>query len=237
MKMKMKTKMKALNTAIALVLGGASLNAQAALTTGATLDFVDGYADCAISGTYPDNCLYGVTNVYGSWFMMDSNGDSTIQPTEKVSITALTGIEMGVVNPIVDTWQYFGSTGNHYMDIPPVVTNDDVNGDGGFTKYLDWSGWTVTWNSVPDIPMGSGSWTGNPESTAVIICNTASCSDSSTFVLDYSGTVPECGCGFTGVQYALHLEGTVSAVPVPAAAWLFGSGLLGMIGVMRKKIR
>jgi hypothetical protein len=30
-------------------------------------------------------------------------------------------------------------------------------------------------------------------------------------------------------------EITVSAVPVPATAWLFGSGLLGMLGWMRKK--
>lgn len=30
--------------------------------------------------------------------------------------------------------------------------------------------------------------------------------------------------------------GVVSAVPVPAAAWLFGSGLLGLIGVARRKI-
>ena len=29
---------------------------------------------------------------------------------------------------------------------------------------------------------------------------------------------------------------TTSAVPVPAAAWLFGSGLLGLIGVARRKI-
>ena len=28
---------------------------------------------------------------------------------------------------------------------------------------------------------------------------------------------------------------TVSAVPVPAAAWLFGSGLLGLIGIARRK--
>ena len=27
----------------------------------------------------------------------------------------------------------------------------------------------------------------------------------------------------------------VSAVPVPAAAWLFGSGLIGLIGVARRK--
>jgi len=33
----------------------------------------------------------------------------------------------------------------------------------------------------------------------------------------------------------LHLNLTVSHVPVPAAALLFGSGLLGLIGVARKK--
>ena len=27
----------------------------------------------------------------------------------------------------------------------------------------------------------------------------------------------------------------VSAIPIPAAAWLFGSGLLGMIGIARRK--
>ena len=30
---------------------------------------------------------------------------------------------------------------------------------------------------------------------------------------------------------------SVSAVPVPAAVWLFGSGLLGLIGVARRKVR
>ncbi|HFD32315.1 MAG TPA: VPLPA-CTERM sorting domain-containing protein [Gammaproteobacteria bacterium] len=29
--------------------------------------------------------------------------------------------------------------------------------------------------------------------------------------------------------------GDVSAVPVPAAAWLFGSGLLGLVGAARRK--
>ena len=32
-------------------------------------------------------------------------------------------------------------------------------------------------------------------------------------------------------------SGDVSAVPVPAAVWLFGSGLLGLIGIARKKHR
>jgi len=33
----------------------------------------------------------------------------------------------------------------------------------------------------------------------------------------------------------LRLELTPSAVPIPAAVWLFGSGLLGLVGVMRRR--
>lgn len=36
--------------------------------------------------------------------------------------------------------------------------------------------------------------------------------------------------------WAVH-TGDVSAVPVPAAVWLFGSGLIGLIGVARRKER
>jgi hypothetical protein len=35
---------------------------------------------------------------------------------------------------------------------------------------------------------------------------------------------------------ALSVEyGNISTVPIPAAAWLFGSGLIGMIGVAKRK--
>ena len=37
---------------------------------------------------------------------------------------------------------------------------------------------------------------------------------------------------FTHISYAVW---EVSAVPIPAAAWLFGSGLLGLVGVARRK--
>ena len=40
----------------------------------------------------------------------------------------------------------------------------------------------------------------------------------------------------TDSYYALAVRpGDVAAVPVPAAAWLFGSGLLGMLGVARRR--
>jgi len=39
------------------------------------------------------------------------------------------------------------------------------------------------------------------------------------------------------VEYAFdNFSITASTVPIPAAVWLFGSGLLGMIGVARKKV-
>lgn len=38
---------------------------------------------------------------------------------------------------------------------------------------------------------------------------------------------------FMGALNYWHIEGVVSAVPVPAAIWLFGSGLLGLAGMMR----
>jgi len=43
---------------------------------------------------------------------------------------------------------------------------------------------------------------------------------------------------FSTNQYSFDyasLNGTVSAVPVPAAIWLFGSGLLGLVGISRRK--
>jgi phospholipase/lecithinase/hemolysin len=37
--------------------------------------------------------------------------------------------------------------------------------------------------------------------------------------------------------FAVEFAASISTVPIPAAAWLFGSGLLGLIGVARRKVR
>ena len=41
----------------------------------------------------------------------------------------------------------------------------------------------------------------------------------------------------TGIQVSLNGQGlyAVSAIPIPAAVWLFGSGLIGLIGIARRK--
>jgi len=50
------------------------------------------------------------------------------------------------------------------------------------------------------------------------------------------------GGSYTGGRWDLNMDfatiitPSVSSVPVPAAAWLFGSGLLGLIGVARRRV-
>ena len=46
-------------------------------------------------------------------------------------------------------------------------------------------------------------------------------------IVGYGYGLPEGNTIFGGVQ--------VSTVPIPAAAWLFGSGLIGLVGLARRK--
>lgn len=52
-------------------------------------------------------------------------------------------------------------------------------------------------------------------------------------VFDFTGTSGS-SAGDDYYVWAIH-DGDIGTVPVPAAVWLFGSGLLGLIGIARKK--
>lgn len=59
-----------------------------------------------------------------------------------------------------------------------------------------------------------------------------------SYYLSFFATAPDLGqYGIEIAQYGIVVSqpGDVSAVPVPAAAWLFGSGLIGLAGVIRRK--
>ena len=52
----------------------------------------------------------------------------------------------------------------------------------------------------------------------------------------YHCALPDCSSrsqSSTSPDYINYISGTLTTVPIPAAAWLFGSGLLGLIGVAR----
>jgi len=156
-------------------------------------------------------------------YMTDGNGNNVVATTTEVP---------GIDEP----WGFFGNTGMDY-----TTSSVTVISSGSSTAVLNLSGWGVTWNGIPAIPMGSGAWgTGFTTSQGKMTCsgtNGATCGTGASYVLDYHGTVPNGDpSGFGNVKYALHLVGTVgTTVPVPAAAWLFGSGLVGLVGVARRK--
>lgn len=120
-----------------------------------------------------------------------------------------------------------------------------VSGDG----TLDLSGWRWLWGNGNSWTLGSGAWA--PTNAGTLGAPTAGYADGvalfswsgvygESYSLWYAATEPmgsPTGCG--GCRFFWHLEGTVaaapSAVPVPAAAWLFASGLLGLLGVRKRR--
>ena len=232
-----------LSTAVVAAMGGVSFSASAALTSSTTLDFSLGTSQvvaCTYGSAPPCAMMvYQITDIVGSYFSMDTNKDGIVASTEKTPIASFNGLHIGsaqgasgshsnTINgseaPNIDqAWNFFGNTGMH-QTTSPTTASAIVAGAG----TINWS-WEVTWNGIPSIPLvASGATT--------IACDNASCSDTSNYTID--GAFHVAGAGFTSVGYTVHLTGAVaepSAIPVPAAAWLFGSGLVGLAGIARRR--
>ncbi|MHB8453977.1 MAG: hypothetical protein ACYDDO_04605 [Acidiferrobacterales bacterium] len=223
-----------------LLLAGAitSGNAQAVVTTlptGSILQFTAGVTTCVPGGGSPP-CVSSAssTNVSaGSYFGMDTNGDSKIAGGEKTPIAPFYGIVIGDTmtathshtgapdgseNPGVDKpWEFFGNTGMDFLTVPTSVLS--VSGTGPYLYTLDFSGWRVTWNAIPSINMGTNAW--QPLNCGPIFCTgqtfangvanlTWSGVSGQSFGLTYSATVPAGDpSGFGGVHYYVYLTGNV----------------------------
>lgn len=106
------------------------------------------------------------------------------------------------------------------LDIPlpskVVIGGPDVSGDFTATNILN-QNLTLTGNSwyILATNHNNAGWTSDFFTNCSV--DTGSC-----FVVFGDGTV-------------LAVDSQVAVIPVPAAAWLFGSGLLGLVGIARKK--
>lgn len=206
---------------MAVVLGAISLNANAALVTGTLLSIDQGSVGCPVGA----QCIINDGNIYGSYWGLDTIGDGVIDSTEAIPLTA--GSDGGI---IIGITQGPGEIDGTHLTLSPIT----VSTDNGLTKELDFSGWNMLWNSNL-IHMGGDAGQGDT-GLAAIVCDTSACANGERFTLNYTAHIPlNDPIGFGGVLYRLHLEGTISAVPVPAAFWLFGSGLIGLLGFSRRK--
>ena len=200
---------------------------------------------CFICASFSSNAALVTGNVLeftsNSYFALDTNANGSFELAEQISIGMNEGIRIGAIQtssgshsgapngselPTIDTpWQFSGNTGMH--STTSAITEVSPGN-------LDFSGWNVDWNGIL-IDLGGDVGAGDT-SLATITCSSSSCSVNDTYVLEYFTHVPQPDLsGKGGVFYTVHLEGVISSVPVPAAAWLFGSGLLGLIGIARRK--
>ncbi len=215
-----------------IALSAAIATAMAASTAGAATLSVDAGSFFTMGGGT-------AVNAPGFDGQFISGNDGLVLGTTQSASGSHSGVPNGSeVEGIDNAWAFFGNTGLHLS-----TSNTNVLSASGNTATADFSGWSVSWNGIAVIPMGSGAWNGNAEGVANITC-AVDCTAGDTYTLTYSATVPAGDpSNFGNTRYLLNLVGTISGgditapavIPVPAAVWLLGSGLIGLVGVARRK--
>jgi hypothetical protein len=119
----------------------------------------------------------------------------------------------------------------------PVPTGDITGG----VMTMDLSSFFANWNGT-DFNQGSATASTDFVPTAGVpapadVAGSVSCVGTEcTFTnLEWQSLIV--GGPFNGKTGTWTLSGTATIVPVPAAVWLFGSGLLGLVGIARRRAK
>lgn len=131
----------------------------------------------------------------------------------------------------VPTYVGINPIGYQSGDSHPAPTADISNCvANSCTLTMDLSGWEVMWN-------GSAFEQGPRPSNLGGFVPAVGTYDLSTKAYSITWQSQIKGGPFNNINGYWHLSGTVSTVPVPAAGWLLGSGLLGLLGIGRRKAK
>ena len=192
---------------------GATVGSGTVGGTNGTIEFtLDGAGDMTITSYAQDSYLATA----GGTFFVDANGAS--------GTSLMTGNIDGSGNVLFTPTGREGMAGAFQTSIGVAAWNDsakaavlgwDAFSTGTTTNEAKGSSAAFSVTGSVLVDDGSGGWTGTLASTGNI--NGANWT------------------GFNNVQFSESFDVTITAVPVPAAAWLFGSGLLGLVGVARRR--
>ena len=181
----------------------------------------------------------------GSFYGVDSNTNERITVNEATPIFGSTGYTIGkttasAADSAIDSFLFYaGLFGESYVTGTPIT--------GSTAAGLNMTGLTIAWGGNA-IPIGSGAWQVNPDSTTTNNIMTLQTYSDSTAIFTWSGVYGEAytltyaatspvGAPFAGEQYYLYLEGTVQAVPEASTNGMMLAGL-GLVGfaVRRRKL-
>lgn len=154
--------------------------------------------------------INGSMTISGEYVATGLTGNDLTTVTDITLSTVLGGTPTGTFATTIDFFTPDGSGGV----LASVSLSDDV------TSFFSYGGWQLNLDSL-------------------IVA-----SDTKAGFLHLTGTGLVSGNGYDATNATWSFSAndataysmSVTAVPVPAAVWLFGSGLLGLIGMARRKV-
>lgn len=209
----MNMKRTAVAAALTLGLGLGATVANAAPITSLTLTGGD-FAMAGQGGTI-NPAAFASMSVDGTY---DGSAPAAMGTEAEYAPTSIATFAFGGFGPVATYTQQTDSASNGPF---PGVTGDL----SGNNLTLDLRSWTAWWNGT-DFNQGAAGVTATTDAGGNFTA---------------SWTAPVVGGPFNGQTGSWTITGTAGPVgstpevPIPAAVWLFGSGLLGLVGVARRK--
>ena len=134
---------------------------------------------------------------------------------------------------VVDSQWNYGATSGEFALLNNGGGTSIINDAGSIDFTFDGL-WAKKWNTPPESSLTGGTLSGYKGDIEIWAVLDTTLNSNYKYFGRQAGLIDELRLGF-GANFLVDDIKLNAAVPVPAAAWLFGSGLIGLIGLARRK--